>query len=89
MIVKTLCRKAGIEKIDVGNKGVIMTFRNNEFANPAGLVEYLSRYASHAKLRPDHTMVFRMNWKPEEERLGATRKIIEQLVKLVATDTVA
>ena len=89
VIVKTLCRKAGIEKIDVGNKGVIITFRNNQFANPAGLVDYLSRHASHAKLRPDHTMVFKMNWKPDDERLGPTRKIIEQLVELVATDTVA
>ena len=89
VIVKTLCRKAGIEKIDVGNKGVIMTFRNNEFANPAGLVDYLSQHASHAKLRPDHTIVFRMNWKPNDERLGPTRKIIEQLVDLVSADTVA
>lgn len=89
VIVKTLCRKAGIEKIDVGNKGIIMTFRNNEFANPAGLVDYLSRHGSHAKLRPDHTMVFKMNWKPDDERLGPTRKIIEQLVDLVSSDTVA
>ena len=89
VIVKTLCRKAGIEKIDVGNKGVIMTFRNNEFANPAGLVDYLSQHTSHAKLRPDHTIVFRMNWKPDDERLGPTRKIIEQLVDLVSADTVA
>ena len=66
-----------------------MTFRNNEFANPAGLVDYLSQHASHAKLRPDHSIVFRMNWKQDDERLGPTRKIIEQLVDLVSADTVA
>ena len=66
-----------------------MTFRNNEFANPAGLVDYLSQHASHAKLRPDHSIVLRMNWKPDDERLGPTRKIIEQLVDLVSADTVA
>jgi len=40
--VKALCRTALVEKIDAGPKGATLTFRNNLFPNPAGLVRLIS-----------------------------------------------
>ena len=34
--IKTLCRRANVEKIDVGPKGAVLPFRDNIFANPDG-----------------------------------------------------
>ena len=34
--IKALCRQANVEKVDAGPKGVVIHFRNNEFADPAG-----------------------------------------------------
>src|SRR5690606_6972409 len=41
MFIKALCRKANVEKLDAGPKGVVVQFRNREFADPAGLVRYI------------------------------------------------
>ena len=36
--IKGLCRQANVAKIDVGPKGAVVSFRDDRFANPAGLV---------------------------------------------------
>ena len=40
--VKVLCRRAHVEKLEAGPKGIIIGFRNNSFANPTGLVRFIS-----------------------------------------------
>ena len=56
--VKALCRHAHVEKVDAGPKGIIVGFRNNSFANPTGLVRYISKQGPDAKVRPDMKVVF-------------------------------
>ena len=58
MAIKVLCRRANVEKVEAGPKGVIVSFRDNAFANPAGLVAYVAEQASFAKVRPDMKIVF-------------------------------
>jgi len=36
-----------------------MVFRKNQFANPAGLVQFMQKSAGRVKLQPDHKLVFR------------------------------
>ena len=40
--LKRACREAGVEKLDAGPKGMVIGFRGNAFANPAGLVNWLA-----------------------------------------------
>jgi transcription-repair coupling factor (superfamily II helicase) len=40
--LKLQCRAAGVEKVDAGPKGVVVAFHKNRFANPAGLVAWVS-----------------------------------------------
>jgi transcription-repair coupling factor (superfamily II helicase) len=35
--VKALCRRAHVEKLDAGARGLTLEFRDNSFANPTGL----------------------------------------------------
>ena len=35
--IKALSRRANVEKIEAGPKGVVLSFRDNIFANPEGL----------------------------------------------------
>ncbi len=42
MALKRACREAGVEKLEAGPKGMVLTFRGNAFGNPAGLVRWLS-----------------------------------------------
>lgn len=78
--LKQLCRSAGIAKLEAGAKGITLSFHNNQFANPAGLVEYISTSRRTAKLRPDHRMVIL----EDLSDMGRRAKVALQIVKGLA-----
>jgi transcription-repair coupling factor (superfamily II helicase) len=57
MTLKRICREAGVEKLDAGPKGMVVGFRGNAFANPAGLVPWIASRSGTIRLRPDHKLV--------------------------------
>jgi transcription-repair coupling factor (superfamily II helicase) len=80
--IKALCKQAGIEKVDSGPKGAVVTLRGNLFANPAGLVQYVSRAAGSCKIRPDHKLVFLRDWDDPAKRVKGLRSVIAKLAEL-------
>ncbi|MCX7899290.1 MAG: transcription-repair coupling factor, partial [Methylocystis sp.] len=78
--IKALCRRAHIEKVDAGPKGVIIAFRDNHFADPAGLVRYIAEQGTQAKVRPDMRVVFIREFDTMKQRLAGTRNILRALV---------
>lgn len=80
--IKALCRRALVAKIDAGPKGAVLTFRENQFPNPAGLVGYMSTSPFDLKLRPDQKLVFKQTWPNEEHRLKGCRRILSVLVEI-------
>ncbi|HXI86205.1 MAG TPA: transcription-repair coupling factor, partial [Parvularculaceae bacterium] len=80
--IKGLCRRAGVAKIDAGPKGAVVSFRNDEFANPAGLVQFISAASDDVKLRPDQKLVFRQDWPGERARLKGCKKILGMLEEI-------
>ncbi|MBB53249.1 MAG: transcription-repair coupling factor [Magnetovibrio sp.] len=81
--LKGRCKEAGVEKVDAGPKGAVVGFRNDDFTNPAGLVEFLSQQAGTAKLRPDHKLVYMRQWNTPEDRLDGVRYLVGELAKMV------
>jgi transcription-repair coupling factor (superfamily II helicase) len=77
--IKRLCLLVGIEKLDAGSKGAVITFRNNEFNNPAGLVEFINSHAGTIKIRADHKLVFMRHWDDPSSRLEGVRYLIREL----------
>ncbi len=84
--IKQLCRAAGIEKVEAGPKGAVLSFHQNRFANPVGLVDFLQAQAGTAKLRTDQKLVVMRSWESDKERLTGVRRLLEQLAK-IATET--
>jgi transcription-repair coupling factor (superfamily II helicase) len=82
--IKDLCRRAGAGKIDAGPKGAVVTFRHDTFANPAGLVKFISKSHYDIKLRPDQKLVFQENWPDEKARLKGCAKILTKLAEIAA-----
>ena len=80
--VKLLCRLAHVEKLEAGPKGLIVGFRANSFADPAGLVRYIAKQGSDAKVRPDMKIVFIGDFERASERLEGARKILRDLVQI-------
>jgi transcription-repair coupling factor (superfamily II helicase) len=82
MSIKAFCRKANIEKVEAGPKGIVYTFRDNAFANPAGLVKYVGSWGAAAKVRPDMKIVFSGEFQKTKGRLDITSKITRELAEI-------
>ncbi len=80
--IKQLSRQAGAERVEAGPKGAVISFRNNAFANPAGLVAFITSNVGTAKLRPDHKLVYRRAWENEGERLTGIRRLAAELSRI-------
>ncbi len=79
--VKATCKRAGIERLDTGPKGATVAFRNNKFADPAGLVVYLNAQNGQAKVR-DNRLVIRRDWRSDKDRVRGAYTIARDLAKL-------
>ncbi len=84
--IKALCRKANVEKVDAGPKGMVIAFRNSTFSNPAGLIRYIGEQGSLAKVRPDQKIVLIRDWEDPEKRLKGTAVVLTQLARLASGD---
>ncbi|ODT69685.1 MAG: transcription-repair coupling factor [Pelagibacterium sp. SCN 63-23] len=82
ILVKSLCRTANVEKVDAGPKGAVISLRNNEFPNPAGLVRMVSDPGNQVRIKPDQKLVFARNWPSAEHRLKGAAAILSKLAKL-------
>ena len=65
---KAMCKRAGITKLDGGPRGATVQFHNERFANPAGLVQFITDQSRAAKVR-DNKVVVRSDWEDAKARL--------------------
>ena len=80
--IKGLCREANVAKIDVGPKGAVVSFRDDTFPNPLGLVAQVQRRPQDWRLRPDQKLVVKGEWETSEARLNAAERILRDLAKI-------
>ncbi|MBO9500733.1 transcription-repair coupling factor [Brevundimonas sp. A19_0] len=85
--IKASCRKAQIERIDMGPKGAVLTLRNNAFPNPLGLVGLIQKNTGVWKLRPDQKIVVMGEWADAEARLKAAERITDSLATVAALES--
>ncbi len=77
--IKSLCRRANVERIEVGPKGAVLAFRDNIFANPDGLIAYIAKHPASARVRPDMRIVFFDEWDTPKARLQGATGILRAL----------
>ena len=80
--IKGLCREANVAKIDVGPKGAVASFRNDIFANPMALVQYVQKHSVTWRVRPDQKVVIKGEWETPKARLDAAERILTELARL-------
>jgi transcription-repair coupling factor (superfamily II helicase) len=81
--IKALCRRTNVEKIEAGPKGVVISFREGRFDNPAALVRYIGEQGVLAKIRPDQKIVLVRDWPEPEQRLKGTAAVLVRLARMV------
>jgi transcription-repair coupling factor (superfamily II helicase) len=82
VVVKALCRRANVAKIEAGPKGAVVSFRDDRFANPEGLIAYIHRQGRAARVRPDMKVVFFADWEEAEDRLKGSARVLRALVEI-------
>ncbi len=87
--IKSLCRRANVERIEVGPKGAVLAFRDNTFSNPDGLIAYIAKHPEGARVRPDMKVVFFDEWETAEARLKGATGILRALVGIAEKDAKA
>ena len=80
--IKQACHTAGVERVEAGPRGATLSFRNQDFANPAGLVAFISQQGGTTKLRPDHKLVYLRSWESIEQRLKGVQHLMDDLAAL-------
>lgn len=78
--LKLLCVEAGLDRLDAGPKGVVLSFYQNQMANPQGLLAFINKRPRHAKLRADHKLVLSFEMAEEEKRLKFVQEMLQELV---------
>jgi transcription-repair coupling factor (superfamily II helicase) len=81
--IKKFCLEANILKIEAGPKGATLTFRDNTFADPAGLVMFIQSERG-AKLRTDHKVVLIRDWPEPQDRLKGVLHASLRLAEIAA-----
>jgi transcription-repair coupling factor (superfamily II helicase) len=81
-VVKGLCRRANVAKLETGPKGAVLSFREDRFANPEGLIAYIREQGANARLRPDMKLVLFADWETPEQRLAGATRILRRLVAI-------
>ncbi len=82
--IKQLCKKANVQKLDVGPRGVVLAFRENKFAEPARLIQQIASSKGQMRVRPDHKLVVMQDTKSPTDRLKAAKKVVDDLARLAA-----
>jgi transcription-repair coupling factor (superfamily II helicase) len=77
--IKRQAIDANIAKIDMGAKGALVSFHNDDFPDPAGLIAYVGRLDGTAKLRPDNKLVITRAWKDPKSRLNGLFQLTKGL----------
>ncbi len=79
---KLNCRKAGIVKLDVGPKGALVHFHQDQFGNVPGLLDYVQKLKGSARLRPDSKLVITRTWPDPAARINGALQLSTGLARI-------
>jgi transcription-repair coupling factor (superfamily II helicase) len=81
--IKLNCRTACVAKLDVGPKGALVHFHNDQFPDLDALLGYVERLKGTARLRPDSKLVISRAWDDPQARLNGALQLSKGLAKLL------
>ncbi len=82
--IKSVCKKAGIGKLDGGPKGATVQFYNDKFISPEGLVEFIKNQNGTAKIK-DNKLIIRRDWKKNSDKFKGAFAIARDLAEIAVS----
>ena len=79
---RTCVRKANVEKLEAGPKGLTLAFRNKSFSNPTALAKWVAAQGDRARVRSDMRIVVTDDFERLADGLDRTLKIMREIAKI-------
>ena len=79
VLLKNLCLKLNILKLEVGKNGALIQFKNNNFKNAEKLINFINRNKEILEIKPNQKLLYKQNFTNFETR---AKKVILFLDKL-------
>lgn len=80
--LKNLCKKTNIEKIDCGNNGFLISFKNNTFSNPVELIKYINNKKNYISVRSDQRLFVKFK-EQKENLIDYIKSIVNDFLKMI------
>lgn len=80
MQIKRLCRKAHVEKVDAGPRGIVLSMRHADIKDPSVIMHAITQNSGW-RLRPDQTILVKGNFEQAKPRVRGTKRAVEALIK--------
>ena len=87
--MKLLARRANVEKLDVGPKGVVLKFKDDRFAEPMKLLGWVEKNKKIITRRDDQRLVYKRKLETDDEKRVGVERLLKNLVKLAQGDASA
>ena len=85
--MKLLARRANVEKLDVGPKGVVLKFKDDRFAEPMKLLGWVEKNKKIITHRDDQRLVYKRKLETDDEKRVGVERLLKTLVKLAQGDS--
>jgi len=85
VVIKQLCKQAGVSNIEAGPKGAVITFHNNIPPNVPALMRWINERAGAVKLRPDQKLLAPRGWERTDHRVSGVKALMTELAKIAVT----
>lgn len=79
MQIKRLCRKAHVEKIDAGPRGIVISMRHADIKDPSVIMNAITQNSGW-RLRPDQTILVKGSFENAKPRVRGAKRAVEALV---------
>ena len=82
--LKALCKRVGIDKLSITDRGAVATFKEEFAPDPMKLITLIQTQAAMFRLRPDGKMVINGNWQTDHAKLKGARAALAAIIKACA-----
>ena len=86
MKLRVQCKWLNIAKLEVGEKGLVIGFRDNHFANPNALLDLIQKNPNRMQLLKDQSVYILENMTSPAQRLKRAQGFLNKLRSLLPSD---
>jgi transcription-repair coupling factor (superfamily II helicase) len=83
IMLKILCLKAGIKKLELGDDQMVVQFSEPHHPNPDGIIRLVLAKGKRFHLTPDHTLIVRLSRRKGLSQLGEAKNILKEIMQHV------